>query len=159
MPKEAFNIAKSAIAHTTLLWHPIPGAELSVQVDASDITVDGTLMQILQEKQEPIAFFSMKLNKIQQKWSTYARELFSVHSVIKKIQAYVRNFQIYTNLKPLIYAFQLNPNKCLPLQLHHLNYISQHSRLLTFNMCRVLKMLLLMHFHKLKLILSQIEIF
>ena len=86
-------------------------------------------MQFSQDQWEPIAFFSMKLNKAQQKWSTYDRELFSIYSAIKKFRHMLegRNFRIYTDQKPLIYAFRQNPNKCSPRQLRHLDYISQYS--------------------------------
>ncbi|GFX83726.1 transposon Ty3-G Gag-Pol polyprotein [Trichonephila clavipes] len=38
-----------------------------------------------------------------------------------------RNFVIYTDQKPPIYAFKQNLNKCSPRQLHHLDLISQYS--------------------------------
>ncbi|GBN40540.1 hypothetical protein AVEN_120930-1 [Araneus ventricosus] len=38
-----------------------------------------------------------------------------------------REFQIYTNQKPLIYAFKKNPDKCSPRQLRHLDFISHYS--------------------------------
>ncbi|GBO05149.1 Retrovirus-related Pol polyprotein from transposon 412 [Araneus ventricosus] len=38
-----------------------------------------------------------------------------------------REFQIYTDQKPLIYAFKQNPDKCSPRQLRHLDFISQYS--------------------------------
>ncbi|GBM78840.1 hypothetical protein AVEN_157801-1 [Araneus ventricosus] len=38
-----------------------------------------------------------------------------------------RNFSIYTDQKPLIYAFKQNQNKCSPRQLRHLDLISQYS--------------------------------
>ncbi|GFV50284.1 transposon Ty3-G Gag-Pol polyprotein [Trichonephila clavipes] len=38
-----------------------------------------------------------------------------------------RNFIIYTDQKPLIYAFKQKPNKCSPQQLRHLDLISQYS--------------------------------
>ncbi|GBM41045.1 Transposon Ty3-I Gag-Pol polyprotein [Araneus ventricosus] len=127
--EQAFIAAKNAIAEATLLRHPIPGAQLSLSVDASDVAIGGTLSQLSQEKWEPIAFFSMKLNKSQQKWSTYDRELFSIYSAIRKFKHMLegRNFSIYTDQKPLIYAFKQNPNKCSPRQLRHLDLISQYS--------------------------------
>ncbi|GFW97609.1 uncharacterized protein K02A2.6 [Trichonephila clavipes] len=62
----AFRLAKNAIAEAALLRHPIPGASLSIWVDASDVAIGGTLMQLSKNQWEPIAFFSMKLNKSQQ---------------------------------------------------------------------------------------------
>ncbi|GBO44223.1 Retrovirus-related Pol polyprotein from transposon 17.6 [Araneus ventricosus] len=127
--EQAFIAAKNAIAETTLLRHPIPGAQLILRVDASDVAIGGTLSQLSQGQFEPIAFFSMKLNKSQQKWSTYDRELFSIYSAIKKFKHMLegKEFQIYTDQKPLIYAFKHNPDKCSPRQLRHLDFISQYS--------------------------------
>ena len=127
--EKSFTDAKQAIAMATLLRHPIPGAKLSLWVDASDVAIGGTLMQAGQEHWEPVAFFSMKLNKSQQKWSTYDRELFAIYSAIKKFKHMLegRNFQIFTDQKPLIFAFKQNPDKCSPRQLRHLDLISQYS--------------------------------
>ncbi|GFX03238.1 retrovirus-related Pol polyprotein from transposon opus [Trichonephila clavipes] len=55
----AFRLAKNAIAEAALLRHPIPGASLSIWVDASDVAIGGTLMQLSKNQWEPIAFFSM----------------------------------------------------------------------------------------------------
>ncbi|GBO08309.1 Transposon Tf2-11 polyprotein [Araneus ventricosus] len=127
--EQAFIAEKNAIAEATLLRHPIPGAQLSLWVDASDVAIEGTLSQLSQGQFEPIADFSMKLNKSQRKWSTYDRELFSIYSAIKKFNHMLegREFQIYTDQKPLIYAFKQNPNKCSLGQLRHLDLISQYS--------------------------------
>ncbi|GFX44646.1 transposon Tf2-11 polyprotein [Trichonephila clavipes] len=38
-----------------------------------------------------------------------------------------REFIIYTDQKPLTYAFKQKPDKCTPRQLRHLDYISQFS--------------------------------
>ncbi|GBM74470.1 Retrovirus-related Pol polyprotein from transposon gypsy [Araneus ventricosus] len=40
--EQAFLAAKNAIAEDTLLRHPIPGAQLSLWVDASDVAIGGT---------------------------------------------------------------------------------------------------------------------
>ncbi|GBM38058.1 Transposon Ty3-G Gag-Pol polyprotein [Araneus ventricosus] len=127
--EQAFIAAKNAIAEATLLRYPIPGAQLSLWVDASDVAIGGTLSQLSQGKWEPIAFFSMKLNKSHQKWSIYDKELFSIYSAIRKFKHMLegREFQIYTDQKSLIYAFKQNPDKCSPRQLRRLNFISQYS--------------------------------
>ncbi|GFU18992.1 transposon Tf2-9 polyprotein [Trichonephila clavipes] len=41
----AFELAKQALAHATLLHHPMPNASLSIWVDASDFVVGGALAQ------------------------------------------------------------------------------------------------------------------
>ncbi|GBN83551.1 Retrovirus-related Pol polyprotein from transposon 17.6 [Araneus ventricosus] len=126
--EQAFIAAKDTIAEATLLRHPIPGAQLSLWIDASDVAIGGTLSHLSQGQFEPIAFFLMKLNKSQRKWSTYDRELFSIYSAIKKFKHMLegREFQIYTDQKPLIYAFKQNLDKCSPRQLRRLDFISQY---------------------------------
>ncbi|GFW20729.1 transposon Tf2-11 polyprotein [Trichonephila clavipes] len=125
----SFKASKEAITKATLLQHPIPGAQLSLWVDASNVAVDGSLMQLSNDQWEPLAFYSSKLNKSQKNWSTYDRELFSIYSSVKKFKHMLegRTFVIYTDQKPLTYAFQQHSEKCSPRQLCHLDFISQFS--------------------------------
>ncbi|GBN19871.1 Transposon Tf2-11 polyprotein [Araneus ventricosus] len=104
-------------------------AQLSLWVDASNVAVGGSLMQLSNDQWEPIAFYSSKLNKSQKNWSTYDRELFAIYSSVKKFRHMLegRTFVIYTDQKPLIYAFHQNSEKCSPRQLRHLDFISQFS--------------------------------
>ncbi|GFT80439.1 retrovirus-related Pol polyprotein from transposon 17.6 [Trichonephila clavipes] len=125
----SFKASKEAIAKATLLKHPIPGAQLSLWVDASNVAVGGSLMQLSNDQWEPLAFYSSKLNKSQKNWSNYDRELFSIYSSVKKFKHMLegRTFVIYTDQKPLTYAFQQHSEKCSPRQLRHLDFISQFS--------------------------------
>ncbi|GFW32775.1 transposon Tf2-8 polyprotein [Trichonephila clavipes] len=127
--EQAFNDAKNALADATLLRHPIPGAKLSLWTDASDKAVGGSLMQLCQNNWEPVAFLSVKLSKSQQKWSTYDRELLAMYISVKRFRHMLegRDFIIYTDQKPLMYAFMQNPDKCSPRQWRHLDFISQFS--------------------------------
>ncbi|GFS47684.1 transposon Tf2-11 polyprotein [Trichonephila clavipes] len=102
--EQAFNDAKNALADATLLRHPIPGAKLSLWTDASEKAVSGSLMQLCQNNWEPVAFFSVKLSKSQQKWSTYDRELLAMYISVKRFRHMLegRDFIIYTDQKPLI---------------------------------------------------------
>ncbi|GFW65898.1 retrovirus-related Pol polyprotein from transposon 297 [Trichonephila clavipes] len=125
-----FTAAKTALAAATLLKHPIPGATLSVWTDASNFAIGSSLMQLSNSNWEPIAFLSLKLSKTQQNWSTYDRELLAIiYTSIKKFRHMLegREFIIYTDQKPLTYAFKQKPDKCTPRQLRHLGYISQFS--------------------------------
>ncbi|GFV19013.1 hypothetical protein TNCV_4758981 [Trichonephila clavipes] len=127
--EQAFNDAKNALADATLLRHPIPGAKLSLWTDASDKAVGGSLMQLCQNNWEPVAFLSVKLSKSQQKGSTYDRELLAMYISVKRFRHMLegRDFIIYTDQKPLMYAFMQNPDKCSPRQWRHLDFISQFS--------------------------------
>ncbi|GBM14138.1 hypothetical protein AVEN_60967-1 [Araneus ventricosus] len=55
--EQAFIDAKNAIAEATLLRHTIPGARLSLWVEASDVAMGATLSKLSQEQWEPIAFY------------------------------------------------------------------------------------------------------
>ncbi|GFX37253.1 retrovirus-related Pol polyprotein from transposon 17.6 [Trichonephila clavipes] len=127
--ENSFIAAKTALADATLLKHSIPGATLSVWTDASNFAIGSSLMQLSNSNWEPIAFLSLKLSKTQQNWSTYDRELLEIYTSIKKFRHRLegREFIIYTNQKPLTYAFKQKPDKCTPRQLRHLDYISQIS--------------------------------
>ncbi|GFX57623.1 transposon Tf2-11 polyprotein [Trichonephila clavipes] len=72
---------------------------------------------------------SVKLSKSQQKWSTYDRELLAIYISVKRFRHMLegRDFIIYTDQKPLMYAFMQNPDKCSPRQWRHLDFISQFS--------------------------------
>ncbi|GFX54518.1 retrovirus-related Pol polyprotein from transposon 412 [Trichonephila clavipes] len=86
-------------------------------------------MQLCQNNWEPVAFLSVKLSKSQQKWSTYDRELLAIYISVKRFRHMLegRDFIIYTDQKPLMYAFMQNPDKCSPRQWRHLDFISQFS--------------------------------
>ncbi|GBN54786.1 Transposon Tf2-9 polyprotein [Araneus ventricosus] len=125
----AFEQVKEALAQATLLHHPIPNAPLSIWVDASDFAVGGALTQYSDDLWQPLAFLSMKLTSSQKKWSTYDRELLAIYTMIKRFRHMLegRDFVIFTDQKPLIYAFQQKADKCSPRQLRHLDFISQFS--------------------------------
>ncbi|GFX59211.1 transposon Tf2-9 polyprotein [Trichonephila clavipes] len=80
----SFKASKEAIAKATLLKHPIPGAQLSLWVDASNVAVGGSLMQLSNDQWEPLAFYSSKLNKSQKNWSTYDRISASIDLIAKR---------------------------------------------------------------------------
>ncbi|GFS69442.1 transposon Ty3-I Gag-Pol polyprotein [Trichonephila clavipes] len=82
----SFKASKEAIAKATLLQHPIPGAQLSLWVDASNVAVGGSLMQLSNDQWEPLAFYSSKLNKSQKNWSTYDRSDNTVADALSRIE-------------------------------------------------------------------------
>ncbi|GFW39232.1 transposon Tf2-9 polyprotein [Trichonephila clavipes] len=121
-PEEHLQIYK-------LYSHAYNSAKLSLWTDASEKAVGGSLMQLCQNNWEPVAFLSVKLSKSQQKWSTYDRELLAIYISVKRFRHMLegRDFIIYTDQKPLVYAFMQNPDKCSPRQWRHLDFISQFS--------------------------------
>lgn len=98
-------------------------------VDASDSGIGGVVNQLVNKHWQPLAFFSQKLDSTQKKYSTYDRELLSMYSSVKHFRNILEGqvFTIFTDQKPLIYAFQQSNDKATPRQFRYLDYISQFS--------------------------------
>lgn len=126
---EAFQKCKTDLANAALLSHPSANAKLSLMVDASDTAIGGVVNQLIGKHWEPLAFFSKRLTQTEQKYSTYDRELLAVYASIKHFQNILeaRIFTIFTDHKPLTFAYQQSNEKASPRQLRHLDYIGQFS--------------------------------
>jgi cleavage and polyadenylation specificity factor subunit 1 len=63
----------------------------------------------------------------QQKYSAYDRELLVVCEAVKHFRHMLeaRHFIIFTDHKPITYAFQQKRDKCSPRQFNHLDFIAQ----------------------------------
>jgi cleavage and polyadenylation specificity factor subunit 1 len=131
--KLAFESCKKQIVEATILAHPDPEAHLMLFTDASDSAVGASLNQLRkasnEQSIEPLAFFSSKLSPAQQKWSTFDRELYAMYAAIRHFKHMLegRPFTIFTDHRPLTYAFFQKSDKCSPRQLRHLDYIGQYS--------------------------------
>ena len=120
----AFEDYKASLSRATLLEHPDPSVMLALFTDASDTAVGAALQQRVGDAWQPLAFYSHKINPAQQKYSTYDRQLLAVYEAIKYFRHMVegRPFFIFTDHKPLIYAFQQRRDKCSPRQFRHLEF-------------------------------------
>lgn len=127
--KEAFEVCRRSLAEAALLAHPDPGATLAIVSDASDLAVGAVLQQKVNEEWQPLAFFSKKLSSTEQKYGAYDRELLAVYLAVKHFRHMIegRVFVIFTDHKPLTYAFQQKLEKCSPRQYRHLDFIGQFS--------------------------------
>ncbi|CAK1585830.1 unnamed protein product [Parnassius mnemosyne] len=124
----AFHQCKESLTHATLLSHPDVQAELALFTDASNEAIGAVLQQKRQDKiWQPLGFFSRKLSLPQKKYSPYDRELLAIYVAIKhfKYMLEARNFAIYTDHKPISYAFKTRRDNCSPRQYRYLDYISQ----------------------------------
>ena len=124
---QAFEQTKEQLADATLLAHPKAGAPLAIFTDASDTAVGAALQQRFQGKWEPLAFFSKKLSPSETKYGTYDRELLSIYLAVKYFRHMIeaRTFVVFTDHKPLIYAFRQKPEKCSPRQFRYLDFVGQ----------------------------------
>lgn len=126
---EAFENCKKLLTNATLLVHPSEQAELCLMVDASDTAIGGVVNQFTDNAWQPLAFFSKKLSPAEIKYSTYDRELLAMYASIKHFRSILeaRAFTIFTDHKPLVFAFQQKNEKASPRQLRHLDYVGQFS--------------------------------
>ncbi|CAG4964443.1 unnamed protein product [Colias eurytheme] len=122
-----FEACKRSLCDATLLQHPIAGAALGLFTDASSVHIGACLHQ--QDKGEwvPLAFFSKKLTPPQSQWPAYYRELLAVYESVQHFRHIleVQHCTIFTDHKPLLYAFVQRREKLPPSQLNQLTFISQ----------------------------------
>ncbi|GFT26054.1 retrovirus-related Pol polyprotein from transposon 17.6 [Trichonephila clavipes] len=123
----AFQRCKQALADTALLAHPSPSAPLALHVDASDYAIGGALHQVVDSELQPLAFFSRKLTSSEKSYSAYDRELLAIYSAIRHFRYMLeaRDFTVFTDHKPLTYAFRQKSDKCSPRQIRQLDFMSQ----------------------------------
>lgn len=124
---EAFENCKASIVRCTLLAHPVMNAPLALVTDASSSALGAVLQQMVDDEWQPLAFYSKKLNKSQQLYSAYDRELLAIYESVKHFRYMIegRHFVIYTDHKPITFAFCQNKQNCSPRQFNHLDFVSQ----------------------------------
>lgn len=125
--QEAFEACKKSLCTAALLAHPDSQAKLGLVTDASDTAIGAVLQQLKDGAWQPLAFFSRKLSPAQIKYSPYDRELLAIYESIKyfRFMLEATHFTVYTDHKPLCYAFHERKSSCSPRQYRHLDLISQ----------------------------------
>lgn len=126
---EAFNACKQSLSTATLLQHPVNNAPLALFTDASSVHIGSCLQQQINGDWHPLAFFSKKLTTRQSEWPAYYRELLAVYESVQHFRHLleVQHVTIFTDHKPLLYAFAQRREKLPPSQLNQLSFISQFS--------------------------------
>nr|WP_239110335.1 reverse transcriptase family protein [Streptococcus dysgalactiae] len=125
--QSAFSSIKEAIANIALLAHPDPSAPISLWTDASDSAVGAVLQQLVDGTWHPLAFFSKRLQPAESRYSTFGRELLAIYLGIKHFRHALegRDFTVYTDHKPLVYALRSASDRYSPREIHHLDFVSQ----------------------------------
>ncbi|GFX00369.1 hypothetical protein TNCV_1273631 [Trichonephila clavipes] len=123
---KAFDTCKSLVDVATLA-HPLKNATLYLMVDASDLAIGGALQQATTGSIQPLAFFSWILTSPESHYSMYDRELLAIYSSIRHFRQMVegRQFTVFADHKPLIFAFSQKVDKLYPRQQRHLEFIGQ----------------------------------
>lgn len=127
--REAFKQCKNLLAEATLLAHPRPNAKVALVCDASDVAIGAVVQQQVDNGWEPLGFFSRKLSVSQRKYCPYDRELLAIYEGVKYFRHMLelKPFIIFTDHKPIVYAFQKPLDKHSPRQFRYLDYVSQFS--------------------------------
>ncbi|GFW28265.1 transposon Tf2-9 polyprotein [Trichonephila clavipes] len=109
------------------LAHLSQDADLALMTDASDFGLGASLNEITRDGFKPLGFFSKKLTPAQTKYSAFDHELLAAYSTIKYFRHMIegRILILYTDHKPLTFAFNQKLDKASPRQLHHLDFILQ----------------------------------
>ena len=135
--QKAFREAKELLMQATTLAHPNPSYSLALTCDASKIGIGGFLEQYNPHSKlwEPLGFFSRRLPADKQRWSTFKRELYSVHQAMRHFhQDFVgRHLVVWTDHRPLVDSF-LNPDlqKNDPVALSQMAEIGQFTHDIRF---------------------------
>lgn len=125
--EESFRACKDSLLSAVRLAHPLPNAEIGLFTDASSSHVGACLQQKVGDAWEPLGFFSKKLNPRQSQWPAYYRELYAVYESVQHYRHFLaaQHVTIYTDHKPLVYAFSQRRERLPPVQLNQLSFISQ----------------------------------
>jgi len=127
----AFESSKRALQRVLELAHPVAEAQLVLAVDASDTHVGAALQQRVGPHRalQPLGFFSKKLEKSQQKYSAFDRELLAVVLALRHFRWAVegRRFTILTDHKPLTQAIFRLSDPWTARQQRHLAYVAEFS--------------------------------
>lgn len=124
---QAFEDCKASLADAALLAHPDCNAKLALLTDASDAAIGAVLQQLSDDGWQPLAFFSRKLSPAQTKYSPYDRELLAIYEAIKYFRHMLeaRHFVVFTDHKPISFAFHERKKICSPRQFRYLDFIAQ----------------------------------
>lgn len=124
---ESFTKTKEELINAAQLEYPDEKFPLALFTDASDNAMGAVIQQLQDNHWKPIGFFSKKLNNAQKSYSAYDKELLAIYTSIKhfKYLLEARNFTIFTDHKPLTFAFKQNNEKASPRQNRQLQFISE----------------------------------
>ena len=91
------------------------------------MAVGGVIEQKINNKWQPLAFFSKQLRKPEQCYSAFDRELLALYLAIRHFRYLLeaRTFMAFTDHKPLTFAMSKRSEPWSARQQRHLSYISE----------------------------------
>lgn len=125
---KSFEASKVAIQNAAMLAHPSHDAILAIFTDASDLAAGAVLQQFIDEKWQPLGYFSKKFSDAQRNYSTFDRELLAIYLSIKHFRKTFegRHLIVFTDHKPITYVLQKPPSASeTPRRARQLIFISE----------------------------------
>ena len=124
---QAFQQVKEELQKVTRLSFLDEAGQLQLSTDASDSAAGAVLEQVKDGVTTPVAFYSKKFSPAETRYSTFGRELLAVYLAVKHFQHLLegRQFTIYTDHKPLTFAFKSGSSRHSPREMRQLDYIGQ----------------------------------
>ena len=99
----AFYKLKSMLTNYTMLSHPRKNCTLILESDASDIAMGACLSQIVDQRPEPLFFFSRAFSDKQKHLDIYRKELIAMYCATKRLNKFLlgRRVVFYTDNRTL----------------------------------------------------------
>ena len=100
----AFDTLRNILMSDLIMAYPDFSKTFTLKSDASLTAIGYILTQMVDSKEKVISYGSKKLNRTQQRWSTYDREFFALLSGIRANSHYLRHarFIVVTDHRPLL---------------------------------------------------------
>lgn len=123
----SFEKCKADLVNAVTLNFQEPNQQLYLMTDASDVAIGAALHTSSGAGFKPLAFFSRKLSPTEQKYSAYDKELLAIYSSVRHFRHNLEGqpFIIFTDHRPLTFAFSKKSDSWSPRQIRQLDYISQ----------------------------------
>ena len=124
----SFDLIKERLSNACMLVHPAMNAPTCLATDASDSAAGAVLQQYVNNKWQPLAFFSKRFSDSQRNYSTFGRELLAMYLAVLHFAYYLegRTFYIECDHKPITYAIS-GRGRHSAIETRHLRIISEYT--------------------------------